>query len=282
MFIGGLNIPPRILASFHGAVKTIIVSTEDPHTFDPLKGSLDFVDYYFTNERAVAKLGYKNVHYCPTAADQVVCGKLPKHTLDPHYRSDIVFLGAIYPNRRKMLEGIIPFVKKHNLNLKVLGHPQYLPKTSPIWEFVPPENYDAVGNIRTIPHEETVKYYCGANVVLNFFRDVTWNPLFEKEKNPFNAGSIIPESLNPRAYEVPLCGSPMLLEDTRAEAREVFDSSEVGFFSTTKQLRSQLKRLLLDDNSATVLTDMRQRAFMKVSSQHTYVNRAQEILNIIS
>ena len=281
-FIGGLNIPRRMLASFHSAVKVVIIATEDPHTFDPLRGSLEFIDYYFSNERAVTKLGYKNVFYCPTAADHVTCGAVPKHTLDSKYFSDILFLGAIYPNRRKMLEAIIPFVKKHGLNLKVLGHPQYLPKTSPIWEFVPTANYDAVGNIRTIPHEETVKYYSGSRAILNFYRDVTWNPLFGDSKNPFNAGSIVPESMNPRAYEVPMCGSLMLLEDSRVEAREVFTDSEVGFFSTPKELRELFKKHLLTKGSIVTNVRMIQAAYIKVSGSHTYVSRAREILRIIS
>lgn len=281
MFIGGLNIPRKIMQSFHNIVKTVVIATEDPHTFDPLKDSLDCIDYYCSNEKAVMKLGYKNTHYLPTAADSHSCGAVPKHILDAKYRSDIVFLGAIYPNRQKMLEGIIPFIKKNKLSLKILGHPQYVPKTSPIWEFVPKENYDAAGNVITIPHEETVKYYCGAHLVLNFFRDVTWNPVFS-EGNPFNSEKLVAESLNPRAYEVPLCGSLMLLEDSRKEAREVFTDKEVVFFSNTQDIKVALTKYLLKDGSQEISRSMAQSAFIKVSQKHTYLNRAKELLRIIS
>lgn len=281
MFIGGLNIPRKIIQSFHGIVKTIVVATEDPHTFDPLKDSLDCIDYYFSNERSVTKLNYKNTYYLPTAADSHSCGVLPKHTLDKKFLSDIVFLGALYPNRQKMLEGIIPFIKQNKLSLKILGHPQYVPKSSPIWEFVPKENYDSSGNIVTVPHEDTVKYYCGAHLVLNFFRDVSWNPIFT-EGNPFNSEKLVAESLNPRAYEVPLCGSLMLMEDTRAEAREVFTDKEVAFFSNVRGIKAAITKYLLKDDSKKDYTAMVNAAFLKVTQKHTYINRAQDLLRIIS
>jgi hypothetical protein len=96
MFIGGLNIPRDLLESFHG-VKTIVVATEDPHSFDPLRRNLDTIDYYFSNERAVEKWakkeGLSNVHYMPTAVDTAACGSIPRSTLDPKYLSDVCFLG---------------------------------------------------------------------------------------------------------------------------------------------------------------------------------------------
>lgn len=282
MFIGGLNIPRKILQSFHGIVKTVVIATEDPHTFDPLKDSLDCIDYYCSNERALLKLGYDNVHYLPTAADPQTCGSIPKHALAEKYRSDIVFLGAIYPNRQKMLEGIIPFIRKNHLKLKILGHPQYVPKNSPVWEFVPPENYDTNGNVVTIPHEETIKYYCGASIVLNFFRDVSWNPVFANGKNPFNSKKIVAESLNPRAYEVPMCGSLMFLEGTREESRDVFTNDEVAFFNSVADLKKLINTHLLKAGSHESTCKMTSAAFKKVSLKHTYVNRAQELLRIIS
>lgn len=281
VFIGGLNIPPRMLESFHGGVKTVVIATEDPHTFDPLRDRLDLIDYYFTNERSVCSLKYDNVHYLPTAADSQVCGAVPSYTLPASYHSDVLFLGAIYPNRHRMLKGLLPLVREFDINLKILGHPHYMDKKSPLWDYIPPENFDKNGNLKTVDHEDTVKYYNGAKIVLNFFRDVQWNPLTTDKSNPFNKGGIVPESLNPRAYEVPMCGSFMLMEDTRAEAREVFNDSQVGFFGNPRQLRSQVKKYLLRDDSEDVRNRMARSSFIKVSSQHTYVQRAQTLLKTL-
>lgn len=282
-FIGGLSIPPEFLESFPG-IKVGVISTEDPHSFDPLRDRLSFMDYYFTNERSVVSSeNNPKVHYCPTAADHTVCGSVPRAHLDSKYLCDILFLGAIYPNRRKFLEGIIPWVKENNLHLKIIGHPQYVPKESPIWNFVSPENYDPrTGSIITIPHEETVKYYNGAKVSLNFFRDVTWSPARADQKNDLNKNNIVAESMNPRAYEVPLCGGFLMMEDTRKEAREFYKEDQVSFFTNVSSLKKQLKKYLLGENSEQLREAMTQRAFMRVTTHGTYMIRAKEILRIIS
>jgi spore maturation protein CgeB len=272
MFIGGLNIPNYILESFYH-IKTIVVATEDPHSFDPNKNRLDLVDYYFTNERAIAaSKRYKNVYYCPTAGSPVECGKVPREMLEEKYRSDILFLGAMYPNRRKMLEAIIPFVKKHKLSFKICGHVQYLPKKSPLWEFV----YDA----RTIPHNETVRYYNGAHIVLNMLRDINWNPRTPSKKNPYNRSRFDAESLNPRAYEVPLCQAFMLLEDTRSEAREIFTEKQVGFFSNEESLVERLHFFLIGRGKK-LREEMAFQAYKHIAESHTYTNRLLTIKNII-
>lgn len=272
MFIGGLNIPDYLFESLYH-VKSVVVATEDPHSSSPNIDRLDKIDYYFTNERSIASSGkFKNVYYCPTAGCPEECGKFPLEALDPKYHSDILFLGALYPNRRKLLEAVIPFVKRNKLSFKICGHVQYMPKSSPLWEYV----FDA----RTIPHDETVKYYNGAKVVLNMLRDVTWNPRTKSGKNPLNRGRFKAESLNPRAYEVPLCQAFMLLEDTRPEARDVFTEKEVGFFSDEKELVNRLS-YFLNGKGNDKRENMAFEAYKKVSLNHTYLRRFLSIKDII-
>ena len=272
LFIGGLNIPTFLIESYYH-VKTIVASTEDPHTSSPMIDRLDNIDYYFTNERSIANSGkFKNVYYCPTAGSSFHCNKIPRDTLDSKYLSDILFLGAMYPNRAQLLESIIPLVKEHNLTFKVCGHIGYLPKKSPLWEYVT-EN-------KTIPHEETVYYYNGAKTVINILRDISWNPRQPNKRNPFNRYKFKAESLNPRAYEVPMCGAFMLLEDTREEAKDVFNNDEVAFFSDPKSLNDQIKKYLIDSPES-AREEMALKAFKKVSLNHSYVQRLQKILNIL-
>lgn len=272
MFIGGLNIPSYIFESLYH-LKSIIVSSEDPHSFDPNKNRLDLVDYYFSNERSVGtSTRYKNTYYCPTAGSDVECGKVPREMIDEKYQSDILFLGAMYPNRRKLLEAIIPLVKKHKLSFKVCGHVQYLPKKSPLWEYVT--------DARTIPHNETVKYYNGAKIVLNILRDINWNPRTATKKNPLNKSKFDAQSLNPRAYEVPLCQAFMLMEDTRAEAREVFDEKQVGFFSNEESLIEHLYYYLIGRGSR-CRDEMAFQAYKNVAANHTYTNRLMYIKSVL-
>jgi hypothetical protein len=273
MFIGGLNVPDFILDSLHG-IKSVVVSTEDPHTFDPMKRRLDKINYYFTNERSIAASGrYPNVHYCPTAACTHECGAVPRDNVEEKYRSDVLFLGALYPNRREILEGIIPFVEANGLTMKICGHVGYMPRSSPLWKYV----FDA----RTIPHTETVKYYNGSRAVVNILRDVKWNPRTKSKKNPYNKSKFYAESLNPRAYEVPLCGALMFLEDSRPEAREVFNDDEVCFFSDSGSLAAGLDRHLLGADASRV-DSMKRAAYNKVLQGHTYLHRLRLILSKLS
>lgn len=272
MFIGGLNVPDFILDSLHG-IKSVVVSTEDPHTFDPMKRRLGKIDYYFTNERSIAESGrYPNVYYCPTAACTHECGIVPRDNLDEKYRSDILFLGALYPNRREVLEGIIPFVEDHGLTMKICGHVGYMPRSSPLWKYV--------SDARTIPHTETVMYYNGARAVINILRDVKWNPRTKSKKNPHNRSKFAAESLNPRAYEVPLCGSLMFLDDSRPEAWQIFNDKEVCFFSDPISLAAGLKKHLVD-NSPDSADDMKRMAYNRVLQGHTYLHRMKAILKTL-
>jgi spore maturation protein CgeB len=270
MFIGGLNIPDYILESYYH-VKNVVVGTEDPHSFDPMKYKIDKIDYYFSNEKSIGNSSrYKNVFYCPTAASEEECGKIPREQLDPKYHSDILFIGAAYPNRRKMMEALIPIVEKHNLKFNISGHVNYMPRRSPLWDYV--------GQNGTVDHEDTIKYYNGAKIVLNFFRDIKWNPRTRSGGNPNNKSRYPALSLNPRAYEVPLCQSFMLMEDSREEAREVFTDKEVGFFSNTEELCSQVEKYIKNEK---LREQMAFNAYKKVALNHTYTHRLQKILNVL-
>jgi len=272
MFIGGLNIPDFIFDNLYH-IKSLVVSTEDPHSIDPLKHRMGKLDYYFTNERTVAASNrWDNVYYCPTAGSTHECGKMPPEYIEDKYKSDILFLGAMYPNRAKLLEPIIPFLKKNKINFKICGHTHYLPKKSPLYEYV----FDS----RTIPHEETVKYYNGAKIVLNIYRDIKWNPRTISGKNPHNKSRFKAESMNPRAYEVPLCQSFMLSDDSRPEVREVFTNKEIGFFSNSEDLIKKL-RYYLKGAGKNKREDMAFNAYKKVAENHTYIHRMLYIKGIL-
>jgi spore maturation protein CgeB len=233
---------------------------------------MDKIDYYFSNERTLGndpKL--KKAYYSPTAACSFECGRLPIQQLPEQYHSDILFLGALYPNRVTLLEKLIPLVKKYKLNFKICGHVGYMDKKSPLWEYV----YDA----RTIPHSETISYYNGAKIVLNILRDIEWNSHDNTQENPLKV-AVKAESLNPRAYEVPLCQSFMLIDDCRAEAREIFTENEVGFFSDGNSLVKAAKYFLIGPGKD-VREKMAINAYKKVAENHTYTNRMLYIKSIL-
>jgi spore maturation protein CgeB len=271
MFIGGLNIPSFIYDSLYH-IKNVIVATEDPHSSKPLLDNLDKIDYYFSNEKSIGddpKL--KKVYYCPTAADPFECGKIPLEQLPEKYHSDILFLGALYPNRVKLLESLIPLVEANNLSFKICGHVGYMEKSSPLWKYV----FDA----RTIPHNETISYYNGAKINLNILRDVDWDSRTNEPGNPLKAPHEA-KSLNPRAYEIPMCQSFMVMDDCRKEARDIFKEDEVGFFHDKKSLVKTVKYYLLD-KGINLRDPMIMKAYRKISENHTYVHRMLYIKDIL-
>lgn len=271
VFIGGLNIPSFIYKSLYD-VKNVIIATEDPHASKPLLDNLCSIDYYFSNERIIGNnKNFENTYYCPTAGCPYECGKIPINKIPEVYHSDILFLGALYPNRVKILEHLIPIVEKYKLTFKICGHMMYMSKKSPLWKYV----HDA----RTVPHEETIKYYNGAKIVININRDPKWNSRDNSFKNPYKISSKA-ESLNPRAYEVPLCQSFMLLDDTRIEAREIFTEKEVGFFSDGPSLAQSVEYFLLGKGK-NKREDMAFNAYKKISENHTYTHRALFIKEIL-
>lgn len=272
VFIGGLNIPRYILESLYH-IKSIVISTEDPHTCSPLIDNLDVIDYYFSNERSIGlSKEFNNTYYSPTAGDSRCCGKIPRDQLEDKYISDVLFLGAMYPNRVKILEKAIPFIKENNINLKLCGHMMYMPKDTPLWEYV--------DRSETIKHEDTVKYYNGAKIVLNMFRDIEWNPRTNDEHNPHNKNGYKAESMNPRCYEVPLCQTLLMTDDSRKEVRDVFRDDEVATFKDGEDLAQALEYYLTGPGKD-LREKMALKAFLKVSTQHTYTHRLKKILATI-
>lgn len=272
IFIGGLNIPRYILESLYD-VKSIIISTEDPHTCSPLLENLDVIDYYFSNERTIGLSNtFENTYYCPTAGDTQHCGYIPEDQLEERYKSDVLFLGAMYPNRAKILEKALPFIKENNINLKLCGHMMYMPEDSPLWEYV--------DRAETIKHDETVKYYNGAKIVLNMFRDIKWNPRTNNEENPHNKSEYPAESMNPRCYEVPLCQSFLMTDGVRPEVQDVFSEDEVAIFNSGSDLSEKLEYYLMGPGKDK-RKQMAMRAFFKVSTKHTYTHRLKSIIDIL-
>lgn len=269
-FIGGLNIPESVLESMYG-VKVVIIGTEDPHTSKPLIDRIDKIDYYFTNERSLTTLNYSNIYYCPTAADTSSCVYIPENSLDDKFKSDILFLGALYPNRAKLIEGLLPYIKEKNIDLKLCGHMMFIDKESPLWEYVVTSE--------TVDHRDTIRYYNGASITLNIFRDIDWDPRGESINRYKEDVKAV--SMNPRCYEVPMCRSILATDDSREEVREIFNNDEVIIFNSADDLIEQIDYHLFEAQED-YIKNKKSRAYNKVATAHTYTHRLRTILKIIS
>ena len=270
LFVGGCSIPKEVIESFWSVVRVGIIATDDPHSSGFTLRSIENLDWYFTNERALT--GDK-IHYVPTAASVSHCGRIAN--VHERYKSDIIFVGSVYPNLVKFFEAVTPFCISHGINLKIVGHIDYVPADSII------RRWCVDSQSRTVPHDETLRWYSGAKAAINLHRDPTWHPETDKE-NPYNLASAVPESLNPRAYELALCGCFQLLDDSRAEARDYFDCREVGFFSDPESFCRAVTMSIIDDDSHALRKRMIERAAIKVQRTGTYDVRAKKIIDIIN
>jgi spore maturation protein CgeB len=183
-------------------LRVACVLTEAPYFIDLELILAQIYDTVFTNERrCVARFrAIPNVqaHYLPHAYNSAVHQPGPA---DPGKTCDAFFVGSWFEERRKLLLG----ADWTGLNFVWKGH----------------DMGETPHDI--VPNEEAVAWYRSAAISLNMHRTTTSNGSGSHIK-PEEA-----ESLNPRAYEIAACGAFQLMDDSRAEAKDVFGESLVTY-----------------------------------------------------
>jgi len=176
-------------------IKTAILLTESPYFGELEVRMASHYDMAFTNERASAsRLG---AVYLPHAYNPEV------HTVDgPHaYETDALFIGSMFDERRELFAA----VDWSDINFLWRGHDMSEQPSD------------------VVPNEETAAYYRSTKIAINHHRTTTSHGSGEHIR-PEEA-----ESLGPRAYEIAACGAFQLMDDSRAEALEVFGESLVTY-----------------------------------------------------
>lgn len=281
--IDGLHPPVWFLRSIHERLKlpTAVIATEDPHGFDQTQERFmdeTCYDFYFTNERNVAEMFPGRAVYLPVgfnaALTHRVATELPISGMDySGIDSDICFVGACYANRQQLFEEMLPFFKKHDLKVRLMGHFGMVDKESPLWTsgYV----YNA-----TLPFRDTLQVYMHSNMAINLFRDPTGVTFGERSDKQTNQELQIPaDSLNPRCYEVPACGCLLLTEDKRGETKTVFEpGKEIDIFSDREELETKILYYMEHEDERKAIC---KRAQKKVWDNHTYHHRAQRVLKVL-
>lgn len=175
-------------------LKVACVLTEAPYFIDLELILAQIYGTVFTNERKCVerfKAVTPHAHYLPPAYNSEV--HQPGEA-DPAKMCDAFFVGSWFEERRKLLLG----ADWSGLNFVWKGH----------------DMGDTPRDI--VPNEEAAAWYRSATISLNMHRTTTSN----------GSGSHIrpdeAESLNPRAYEIAACGAFQLMDDSRAEAADIF------------------------------------------------------------
>jgi len=276
IFIGGRdNSAPWLLESLYG-VKSIVISTEDPHGLDQNQNIAKLYNYYFTNEKNVLKY-IKGANYLPTAANHYACMPINKKELPEDLFCDILFLGNVYPNRQKILENIIPLVEKKNYKYHIAGITAFADEETPIRKYV-----KIYKGYELVDHQLSICLYNAAKIIININRDPFWesNPRSTNREHKCEG-----YSMNPRFYEVGLSGGFQLVDNTRKEVYKMFKcdcgpESEVITFdlNSPTDLSDKIDYYLQhEDERLNIAYNFHQ----KVIDNHTYLNRTQRLINFI-
>jgi hypothetical protein len=271
LYVAGTMIPKWVLESKYD--KQIgFIATDDPHSSKMLLENKDCIDYYFTNEKAIENKRDK-IFYIPTAVSstQLNCNKDVGNNL---YKSDVCFIGSVYPNRVKPLEDALRWCIKNNKIAKILG--PIRGRTTYGELFVPENSIIHQYGINTIvDNKETNKYYANAKVVINMDRDVNWSPAFSNA-NP-HLYECIPYSSNPRVYEIAACKTIQLFINPRQEIEDTFGDNI--YQCCTDTISKTLDTIFSTKES--ILKKKISNCYDIVKKNHTYTHRAASIINYL-
>lgn len=284
IFIGSAFIKKWVVDTIRkGGVKVAYWSLEDPHALDQNIRFLELADYYFTNERAVAR-EFEKAHYLPTAGAHTVCVP-PEAPLSEYgeedreiLENDVVFCGNVYPNRRKVLEPLLPHFQNHGIRfgiMGVLGLMEDEEKKSPLRQHIR-GNFEGV-----VDHRWFIMAYGYAKFVINIERDPNWE--YNEKYSTNRKHEIVGESLNPRAYEIALTGGGLQLIDE--QRKEIFEKGilEPGKHCVTyKGTADLVEKILYYREHEAERRNIVRAARTHALSNHTYASRAKRMIDMIN
>lgn len=229
--------------------RTAMIGTEAPYLTTLEVQLAACYDAVFTNERASVPtyaLHCPRAYYLPHAYNPDV------HRPDgAAIASDVVFVGSLFDERRALFDG----VDWTGIDFRCRG-------------------YDLARDVQTadiVPNADTAALYRGAKIALNHHRTTTSHASGQHIR-PEEA-----ESLGPRAYEIAACGAFQLMDDSRAEAREVFGDSLVTYRAgDSDDLARQVRHWLSRDRADVAAA---QRAAIL---PHSWTNRARQLLEVMA
>lgn len=235
-------------------MRTVMWFVEDSNIFLYWRALAPFYDAFATIQKEpflsqLEATGQKHAFYLPLAA-------LPdfhKHLeLGPEekreYGSDIAFLGAGYPNRRKAFRRLI------GRNFKIWGSD---------WEGAGALAPHVQRNGARISAEESVKIYNAAKINLNLHSSVQTDKLV-------SGGDFV----NPRVFELAAMGAFQLV-DRRGLMGELFRDNELATFTKLDELEALLDHFLEHPEERKAYAE---RARARVLADHTYEKRMRTLL----
>jgi len=238
-------------------VKTAFWFVEDHRLLTYFQELAGAYDYFFhiqgrEMEEALRRAGARKWACLPLAADPDLFVPLPRDERLAPYRAELSFMGAGYPNRRRVFEKLL------DRDLKIWGSD---------WDLTTRLGTRVQDRGRRVPTEETVLIYNAATINLNLH-----SSFFEPE---VDAGG---HFINPRTFEIAACAAFQLV-DRRPPLDEYFDlETEMAAFSDFQELRDKIDGCLARPE---LRVEMANKARERVLANHTYQHRMRALLEFI-
>ncbi len=288
-FIGGLvEAKWWILDSIRTmGKKSFVIATEDPHQLDQNEALYRSVDYYFSNELEVKDV-FEGSFYLPTAGSVNFTRRFTKEEIAEidveHLKCDLLHLGTIYDNRIEFLKEIAPMVREHKLKMIITGIGETDTLLPPeLKEFFLPIS-KASSNIKdergtTINHGDVSLLYNLAKIVINVNRE----SLGHDHNHSSNKKYLVHgTSLNPRCYEVPMCGSIVAIDKKRMEYEKIFKTEGenqqiIAFENGDDFIRQALPIIRNEELRQNIIENVHEYT----CKYHSYYNRATRLMKFI-
>ena len=222
----------------------------DPFQFPRSLKNAALYDFYFTNAAGsvadYAAAGVKNVHFLPTACVPALHRSVPPLK---KYSCDVCFAGDHSPLREELLLTLYK-----DCDLKILGPwAKKIAKNSPLRAHL-------INGFFT--PAQMVQMFASSKITINIH---TWHGRWD-------------HGTNPRVFEAAGCGIFQLV-DHRRELPELFEMGrEMISYEKISDVLPLVKKYLADDASRQKIA---QAAQARAHSQHTYVNRMKEMLEVV-
>ena len=207
-------------------------------------------------EPALRNAGLNRAHYLPLAADPGFFR--PRSDIPPAFRAELSFMGAGYPNRVRLMEGLAahywPLTGRGSQGLKIFG--SGWPLTGRL------AGHLFEGGRRVTPLECAL-IYAGSRVSLNLHSSLRDEAAFD------DSGRF----LNPRAFEIAAAGGLQIIDPR--PLMPFMPGKEVAVAPAPEDLPGLIDHYLARPEEAAALG---RAARARVLAEHTYEHRLEQIL----
>ncbi|MHA0857016.1 CgeB family protein [Paenibacillus sp. CMAA1364] len=265
LILDGMDVPVEHVDAIrqHG-IQTAIWLTDDPYYTDITTRLVHHYDHVFTLELNTVfyyrQMGCPSVHHLPFAAH--LEHYRPTTMLSP-IRRDISFIGSAYWNRIEYLHPILPQLMTKNMMINGIW-----------WDRLPRyQEYSSQIEVgKWMEPIETSQVYSGSKIILNLHRSHLDDSV---NNNMLKISGISP---NPRTFEISACATLQLVDQRDDLTRYYTPGVEIETYSSQQELLDKVDFYLTHEKER---CEIALNALKRTVKDHTYVNRLNEMLNII-